>query len=37
MLKLRLAVTGFFGGLGYKILGLPGMLFGMVFGFKSSS
>jgi len=37
MLKLKLAVTGFFGGLGYKILGLPGLLFGMVFGYGASS
>jgi hypothetical protein len=37
MMKLRLAVSGFFGGLGYKILGLPGMLMGLLFGYKSTS
>jgi len=37
MLKLKVAVTGFFAGLGYKIFGLPGLVFGMLFGYKSSS
>jgi len=37
MLKFRLALSGFFGGLGYKILGFPGLLFGMLFGAKSVS
>ena len=32
MMKFRAAISGFFGVLGYKILGFPGMLFGMIFG-----
>jgi hypothetical protein len=32
MMKFRAAISGFFGALGYKILGFPGMLFGMIFG-----
>lgn len=35
MMKIRLAVSGFFGALGYKILGFPGFLFGLVFGAKT--
>jgi len=30
-----MAVSGFFAMLGYKILGLPGMLMGMLFGAKA--
>jgi len=37
MLKIRTAIAGIFGGLGYKILGFPGALFGMIFGYKSTS
>lgn len=36
MLKFRMAVSGFFGMLGYKILGLPGMLMGFLFGAKTA-
>lgn len=35
MMKFRAAISGFFGVLGYKILGFPGMLLGMLFGAKS--
>jgi hypothetical protein len=30
-----MAVSGFFGVLGYKILGLPGLLMGFFFGAKA--
>jgi hypothetical protein len=29
-----MAISGFFGMLGYKILGLPGMVMGFLFGVK---
>ena len=34
-MKFRMAVGGFFGALGYKILGLPGMIMGFFFGAKA--
>ena len=34
LMKIRMAVSGFFGALGYKILGLPGLVIGMLFGAK---
>ena len=37
MLKIRMAISGVFAGFGYKILGLPVALFGMLFGYKSTS
>jgi hypothetical protein len=36
MMKLRMAVTGFFGALGLKILGFPGLIAGMLFGYRST-
>lgn len=35
LLKFRMAVSGFFGMLGYKILGLPGALMAFLFGMKT--
>lgn len=34
-MKFKVAVSGFFAALGYKILGLPGMLVGLFTGFKA--
>jgi hypothetical protein len=31
-----MAISGFFGMLGYKLLGLPGALMGFLFAFKTS-
>lgn len=36
-MKFRLAVTGFFAALGYKILGLPGLILGLFTGHKATS
>ena len=35
-MKFRMAVSGFFAALGYKILGLPGMIVGLFTGWKAS-
>jgi hypothetical protein len=34
-MKFKLAVSGFFAALGYKLLGLPGMVVGLFTGFKA--
>ena len=34
-MKFRLAFSGFFAALGYKLLGLPGMVMGFLFGHKA--
>jgi len=34
-MKFKLAVSGFFAALGYKILGLPGMVMGLFTGLKA--
>jgi hypothetical protein len=36
LLKFRMAVSGFFGMLGYKIMGLPGLFMGLFFGAKTT-
>ena len=33
-MKFKMAVSGFFAAIGYKILGLPGMIAGLFTGFK---
>jgi hypothetical protein len=35
-MKFKLAVSGFFAALGYKILGLPGLIGGLLFGTKAT-
>lgn len=35
-MKFKLAVSGFFAALGYKILGLPGLIGGLFFGTKAT-
>jgi hypothetical protein len=34
-MKFKLAVSGFFAALGYKILGLPGLIGGLIFGTRA--
>lgn len=34
-MKFKMAVSGFFAALGYKILGLPGMVMGLFTGLKA--
>jgi hypothetical protein len=36
-MKFKLAVSGFFAALGYKILGLPGVILGLLTGYKATS
>lgn len=36
MMKIRLGITGLFGGIGGAILGIPGMIVGLFAGLKIS-